>query len=71
MQSPNISHEPDVDELSDAQKSTGRQDLISPPATAEQSDPTPVDMRRGERVWLGFALLGVIFLAIILYFVVR
>lgn len=55
--------------LADAEKSTGRQDLISPTPSTEPSDPTPVDMERGRHLWLGFTLLGIIFLVIIAYFV--
>lgn len=57
-----------VDQLTEAEKPTGRQDLISPPATAEPSDSTPVDMQRGFRIWVGFTLVGVLFVLIIAYF---
>lgn len=62
-------HDAAVNRLSKIQEPTGRQDIISPPATAEPSDPTPVDMQRGARVWLGFTVVGIIFLAIIAYFI--
>ena len=70
MSNPQTSHDAEVDRLSKIEESTGRQDIISPSATTEKSDPTPVDMQRGARVWLGFTLVGIIFLAIIVYFLV-
>jgi ferric-dicitrate binding protein FerR (iron transport regulator) len=62
-------HDAEVDRLSKATEPTGRQDIISPDVTTEQSDPTPVDMKRGARVWLGFMLVGGLFVAIIIYFI--
>ena len=58
----------EVSQLSKAEEPTGRQDIVSPDATTEQSDPTPVDMQRGVRVWLGFTVVGILFLAILIYF---
>jgi len=58
----------EVTRLSKAEEPTGRQDIISPDATTEQSDPTRIDMKRGARVWLGFTLVGILFLAILIYF---
>jgi len=60
--------EANVKRLSKEEEATGRQDIVSPDATTEQSDPTPVDMQRGARVWLGFILVGILFLAILIYF---
>jgi ferric-dicitrate binding protein FerR (iron transport regulator) len=68
MSNPQTQHDAEVERLTKLEEPTGRQDIISPPATTEQSDPTPVDMQRGARVWLGFALVGIVFLAIIAYF---
>jgi hypothetical protein len=45
----------------------GRQDIQAPDATVEKSDPTPVDEKRGQRMWLGTALVGVVFLAVIIW----
>lgn len=67
---PRTSHEQQVERLSEAQKSTGRQDLIAPPPTTEQSDPVHIDIRRGERIWLGFTLVGTLFVAVIVYFII-
>jgi hypothetical protein len=61
------SHDEQVKRLSEAQEPTGRQDLISPPPTTEKSDSTPVDVQRGMRLWVGFAALGIIFFAVIIY----
>jgi hypothetical protein len=57
----------EVERLSKATEPTGRQDIISPDVTTEQSDPTPVDMKRGARVWIGFMLVGALFVAIIIF----
>jgi ferric-dicitrate binding protein FerR (iron transport regulator) len=59
-------HDTEVEQLSKATEATGRQDIISPDVTTEQSDPTPVDMKRGAHVWVGFMLVGALFLAIII-----
>jgi hypothetical protein len=48
----------------------GRQDIQAPEANPEKSDPTPVDEKRGLRMWLGTTLVGVIFLIIIIWFIV-
>lgn len=65
MSTSDSAHDRTTERLAEAEKPTGRQDLIAPPATAEQSDPTPVDVRRGQRLWLGFLALSVVFVAII------
>jgi hypothetical protein len=49
---------------------TGRQDVVSPPVTTEKSDSTRVDVQRGQRLWLGFAIVGLIMLAVLIYFLV-
>jgi hypothetical protein len=49
---------------------TGRQDEVSPSVTTEKSDPTNVDVQRGERLWLGFALVGLVMVAVLVYFLV-
>jgi len=41
----------------------GRQDAQAPTPTVEKSDPTPVDKRRGQRLWLGVVLVAIIFIA--------
>lgn len=46
--------------------SEGRQDRNAPEPTVEKSDPTPVDVDRGQRMWLGVALVGVVFLIVII-----
>jgi len=46
---------------------TGRQDIASPDVNPAPSDPLPVDKARGTRMWLGITLIGIIFLAIILF----
>ncbi len=43
----------------------GRQDIQSPDATVEKSDPTPVDQKRGQRLWLGVVFVAFVFIAII------
>lgn len=48
------------------QDETGRQDVASPAATIEKSDPTPVDVTRGKRMVLGVSLVAVVFVAIII-----
>jgi hypothetical protein len=63
-------HDQKIDRLSKAQEPTGRQDFVAPPPTTEKSDPTPVDVRRGERLWIGFMAVGLIFVAVIVYFLV-
>ena len=45
---------------------TGRQDVSSPAATVEKSDPTPVDQRRGQRMYLGISLIALVFVAVII-----
>lgn len=40
---------------------TGRQDLASPEPTLEKSDPTPVDVKRGQHLMYGIALVAVVF----------
>jgi hypothetical protein len=47
---------------------TGRQDEVSPPVTTEKSDSTPVDIQRGQRLWLGFSIVALIMLAVLIYF---
>ena len=47
------------------EKDTGRQDIRAPEPTLEKSDPTPVDVKRGQRLWLGITLVSLIFLLII------
>ena len=54
-----------TERLEKAEKPTGRQDLIAPPPTTEPSDPTRVDVRRGQRLWLGFLAVAVVFIVII------
>jgi hypothetical protein len=66
MSASSSTNDPRKQPLADAQKDTGRQDLVAPPPTTEKSDPTPVDIRRGQRVWLGFMLVAVIFVAVII-----
>ena len=43
----------------------GRQEVQAPTPTGEKSDPTPVDQKRGARLWLGVVLVAVAFVAII------
>jgi hypothetical protein len=43
---------------------TGRQDIAAPEPTLEKSDPTPVDIKRGQWMVLGVSLVGVIFVII-------
>jgi hypothetical protein len=62
----NSTNDPRKQPLADAQAETGRQDLVAPTPTTEKSDPTPVDVGRGKRLWLGFSLVGVIFAAVII-----
>ncbi|CAN5379484.1 hypothetical protein BH09CHL1_BH09CHL1_29700 [soil metagenome] len=67
MTTPEMDNNRKVSALTDAQNSTGRQDLIAPDATTEKSDATPVDMMRGKRLWLGFSLVAIVFAAVIVY----
>jgi hypothetical protein len=39
---------------------SGRQDISSPDATVEKSDPTPVGVKRGQRLLLGIVLVGIV-----------
>ncbi len=39
--------------------------MQAPTPTVEKSDPTPVDQKRGARLWLGVVLVAVVFVAII------
>ena len=39
----------------------GRQDIQAPTPSVEKSDPTPVDQRRGRRLWLGIVLVAIVF----------
>lgn len=50
---------------------SGRQDVSAPDATVEKSDPTSVDVKRGIRLMVGITLVGVIFLAVLLYIVLK
>jgi hypothetical protein len=50
------------------QEATGRQDRLSPSVPTERSDPLPVDNARGQRLWLGFALVAMIMLVVLIYF---
>lgn len=45
----------------------GRQDIQAPEATVEKSDPTPMDERRGQRMWLGTMLVGLVFIIVIVW----
>jgi hypothetical protein len=40
----------------------GRQDIQAPTPSVEKSDPTPVDQRRGRRLWLGVVLVAIVFI---------
>ena len=51
--------------MADQPVADGRQDVQSPDATVEKSDPTPVDQKRGARLWVGVVLVAVVFIAII------
>lgn len=68
MSDPATEHDRQVERLSKAEEPTGRQDLIAPSPTTEQSDPAPVDVQRGMRLWLGFTIVGVLFVVVIIVF---
>ncbi|MGH2550231.1 MAG: hypothetical protein ACRDHN_12620 [Thermomicrobiales bacterium] len=70
MSVPDTPRERIVERLTKAQENTGRQDLIVPPPTTEKSDPTSIDIERGRHIWVGFGSVGIIFFAVILYFLV-
>ena len=44
---------------------TGRQDFNAPEFDLEESEPIPSQERRGQRLWLWIALVGVIFAVVI------
>ena len=43
---------------------SGRQDIGSPAPTLEKPDPTPVDIRRGQRMVLGATIVAIVFVMI-------
>jgi len=47
----------------------GRQDIQAPDATVEKSDPTPVDEKRGQRMWLGITFVAVVFIIVAVWVV--
>ena len=49
---------------------TGRQDFNAPEFDLEESEPIPNQVRRGQRLWLWIALVGVIFAVVIIITIV-
>jgi len=49
---------------------SGRQDVSAPEPTLEKSDPTVVDVKRGQRLLLGVVLVGIVFAAVVAYVII-
>lgn len=48
----------------------GRQDIVSPEPTLEESDPIRVQEERGNRMIAWIAVVAIVFLAVIIYVIV-
>ncbi len=46
---------------------SGRQDVSSPEASIEKSDPPAIDVKRGIRLLVSTTLVGVVFLVVFIY----